>query len=138
LTVVQSKGSFASNMKNTLALPSMLALGLLAAGCTTAPVEYKYVGPGQELIKNDAGHVIGQKEMLRDADTGEQYEHLIYFTPRKDAAGKVVGYEESLPPGVVVRDLQGRRVGVRYSDLRSRGTNPRNDGVTVIITKPEE
>ena len=125
-------------MKNTLTLPSLLALGLLAAGCTTAPVEYKYVGPGRELIKNDAGHVIGQKEMLRDADTGEQYEHVIYFAPRRDANGKIVGYEEPLPPGVVVRDLQGKRVGVRYSDLRSRGTNPRSDGVTVIITKPEQ
>lgn len=125
-------------MKNTLALPSILALGLLAAACTSAPVEYKYVGPGRELIKNDAGHVIGQKEMLRDAESGDQYEHVTYFTPRRDAGGKVVGYEEPLPPGVVVRDLQGRRVGVRYNDLRSRGTNPRSDGVTVIITKPEE
>ena len=122
-------------MKNLLTLPSILAVGLLAAACRT-PVEYKYVGPGRELIKNADGHVVGQKEMLLDADTGEQYEHIVYFTPRRDASGKVVGYEEPLPPGVVVRDLQGRRVGVRYNDLRSRGTNPRSDGVTVIITKP--
>ncbi|HZE59234.1 MAG TPA: hypothetical protein VE085_01620 [Burkholderiales bacterium] len=125
-------------MNKTLAFPSILALGLLAAACTTAPVEYKYVGPGRELIKDADGHVVGQKEMLRDADTGEQYEHVTYFTPRRDAGGKIVGYEEPQPPGVVVRDLQGRRVGVRYTDLRSRGTNPRSDGVTVIITKPEE
>ena len=120
-------------MKTKLTLPSILVLGLLAAACSTAPVEYKYVGPGRELIKNADGHVVGQKEMLRDADTGEQFEHVTYFTPRRDANGKIVGYEEPLPPGVVVRDLQGRRVGVRYSDLRSRGTNPRSDGVTVIV-----
>ncbi len=120
-------------MKTKLTLPSILVLGLLAAACSTAPVEYKYVGPGRELIKNADGHVVGQKEMLRDADTGEQFEHVTYFTPRKDASGKVIGYEEPLPPGVVVRDLQGKRIGVRYSDLRSRGTNPRSDGVTVIV-----
>jgi len=125
-------------MKTKLTLASILVLGLLAAACSTAPVEYKYVGPGRELIKNAHGHVVGQKEMLRDADTGEQFEHVTYFTPRKDASGKVIGYEEPLPPGVVVRDLQGKRIGVRYSDLRSRGTNPRSDGVTVIITKPED
>jgi hypothetical protein len=130
---MQSKRSFAHNMKNTLTLPSILALGLLAAACSTAPVEYKYVGPGRELLKNADGHVVGQKEMLRDADTGERFEHVTYFTPRKDASGKVIGYEEPMPPGVVVRDLQGKRVGVRYSDLRSRGTNPRSDGVTVIV-----
>jgi len=125
-------------MNKTLALPSILALGLLAAACSTAPVEYKYVGPGRELLKNADGHVVGQKEMLRDATTGEMYENIVYFTPRKDDSGKIVGYEEPMAPGVVLRDLNGRRVGVRYSDLRSRGTNPNNEGVTVIITKPEE
>src|SRR3954468_17925465 len=120
-------------MKRTLSC-SIVALWVLAAGCTsTAPVEYKYVGSGRQPIKNVEGHVVGQKEMLRDPETGEQYEHVTYFTPRMDAKGIVVAYEEPLPPGVVVRDLQGRRVGVRYSDLRSRGTNPRNDGITVIV-----
>ena len=121
-------------MKTTI---TILALGLLAAACTRA-VEYRYQGSGQELLKNDQGHVIGSKEMLRDPTTGEQFEHITYFTPRRDQNGNIVGYEEPQPPGVVVRDLQGRRVGVRYTDLRSRGTNPRSDGVTVIITKPED
>jgi hypothetical protein len=116
-------------MKTTTAI---LALSLLAAACTRA-VEYRYQGSGQELLKNDQGHVIGQREMLRDPTTGEQFEHVTYFTPRRDPNGNIVAYEEPQPPGVVVRDLQGRRVGVRYSDLRSRGTNPRSDGVTVIV-----
>ena len=119
------------NTKNTL-----LPLVFLTAACA-APVEYRYTRGGPELIKNEAGHVVGQKEMLRDATTGEQYENIVYFTPRKDESGKIIGYEEPQSPGVVLRDLSGRRVGVRYSDLRSKGTNTA-EGVTVIITKPEE
>jgi len=121
------------NTKKTL-----LPLLLLSAACSSPPVEYKYAGPGRELIKNDQGHVVGQKERLRDATTGEQYENIVYFTPRRDEAGKIIGYEEPMAPGVVLRDINGRRVGVRYNDLRSKGTNPNNDGVTVIITKPED
>ena len=121
------------NMNKTLLLP----LFLLTAACA-GPVEYRYARGGPELIKNEQGHVVGQKEMLRDASTGEMYENIIYFTPRKDESGKIIGYEEPMAPGVVLRDINGRRVGVRYSDLRSKGTNPNNEGVTVIITKPEE
>ena len=116
---------------------TLLPLIFLTAACAS-PVEYRYARGGPELIKNDQGHVVGQKELLRDAATGEMYENIVYFTPRKDESGKIVGYEEPLAPGVVLRDLQGRRVGVRYSDLRSQGTNPGNDGVTVIITKPAD
>ncbi len=125
-------------MNITKALPPVLVLSAsLTAGCT-GPVEYRYARTGgPELIKNDQGHVVGQKETLRDATTGEMYENIVYFTPRKDENGKIIGYEEPQAPGVVLRDLNGRRVGVRYSDLRSKGTN-NSEGVTVIITKPEE
>lgn len=116
---------------------TIVPLLFLCAACST-PTEYRYTRGGPELIKNEAGHVVGQKEMLRDATTGEMYENIVYFTPRKDENGKIIGYEEPMAPGVVLRDVNGRRVGVRYSDLRSKGTNPNNDGVTVIITKPEE
>ena len=113
---------------------AVLFLLFLASACRT--VEYRYVGERQAL-KNEQGHVIGQKEMLRDPGTGEQFEQLTYYTPRRDEKGAIVGYEEELPPGYVVRDLQGRRVGVRYNDLRSRGTNPSSGGVTVIVSPPE-
>jgi hypothetical protein len=116
-------------------ITAILSLAFLASACST--VEYQYVG-GRQTLKNEQGHVVGQKEMLRDSRTGEQFEQVTYFTPRRDEKGTIVGYEEALPPGVVVRDLQGRRVGVRYSDLRSRGTNPRSDGVTVIINPAAE
>jgi hypothetical protein len=129
---MQSKGSFTRNMKPITAI---VCLAFVASACST--VEYQYVG-GRQSLKNEQGHVVGQKEMLRDASTGEQFEQITYFTPRRDAKGDVVGYEEPLPPGVVVRDLQGRRVGVRYTDLRSRGTNVRSDGVTVIVKPASE
>ena len=120
-------------MTKPTTITAILALNILTA-CST--VEYNYVG--RQTLKNDQGHVVGQKEMLRDARTGEQFEHVTYFTPRRDDKGTVIGYEEPLPPGVVVRDLQGRRIGVRYTDLRSRGTNARSDGVTVIVTPANE
>jgi len=129
---MQSKGSFTRKMKPITAI---LFLSFVTSACST--VEYQYVG-GRQPLKNEQGHVVGQKEMLKDPSTGEQFEQITYFTPRRDAKGAVVGYEEPLPPGVVVRDLQGRRVGVRYSDLRSRGTNVRSDGVTVIVKPASE
>jgi len=115
----------------------IVPLLFLCAACSTA-TEYRYTRGGPELIKNEEGHVVGQKEMLRDATTGEQYENIVYFTPRKDESGKIIGYEEPMAPGVVLRDVNGRRIGVRYNDLRSKGTNPNSEGVTVIITKPDE
>ncbi len=124
------------NMKKT-SLPLLFLAASLTAACGTSK-EYRYAKGGPEQIKNEQGHVVGIKEMLRDPSTGEMYENIVYFTPRRDESGKIIGYEEPLAPGVVLRDLNGRRVGVRYSDLRSRGTNPNNEGVTVIITKPEE
>jgi hypothetical protein len=55
--------------------------------------------------------------------------------PRLNEKGDVVGYEEPTPPrGTVLRGLDGRRVGLRYRDLRSRGTNPGGEGFTVIIS----
>ena len=72
-------------------------------------MEYKYVGPGRELLKNADGHVVGQKEMLRDAETGEQYEHVIYFTPRRDAGGN----GPRPRPRILVRDEGHRRHRVR-------------------------
>jgi hypothetical protein len=132
LTRLQSKRSFAPGMKRT---SSILGLALLASACST--VEYRYVG-GRETIKNEQGHVVGQKEMLRDPETGQQFEQITYYTPRRDEKGAIVGYEEPLPPGYVVRDLQGRRIGVRYTDLRSRGTNPGSGGVTVTVNPPAD
>ncbi len=55
------------------------------------------------------------------------------FTPLRDSAGDVIGYEEETRGGALIRDLQGRLVGNRFSDLRSRNTNMRSKGVTIVI-----
>jgi hypothetical protein len=41
----------------------------------------------------------------------------------------------SAPSGTVIRNLEGRRIGARYTDLRSRGTNPNAEGVGIIIKR---
>jgi hypothetical protein len=38
--------------------------------------------------------------------------------------------------GTLLRGLDGRRIGVRYGDLRSRASNPGSEGVTVIVSPP--
>ena len=55
------------------------------------------------------------------------------FTPRYTEAGTVVAYEEKIKGGVVLWDTRGKRVGSRYVDLRSRGTNARNSGLTIVF-----
>ena len=107
-----------------------LLAALLVAGC--ASVDYHYLA--SQPVTNDKGHVIGQKDLLSDARTGELIERVTLFKPRLDARGNVVGYEEPTPTGTVLRGLDGKRVGVRYTDLRSRGTNPQGEPVTVIVS----
>jgi hypothetical protein len=112
-------------------LKVLLAGVVLLAGCTT--VEYRILAT--ETIKNDKGHVVGHKDKLRDVQTGEEFETVTNYIPRLNAKGDVVGYEEPTPPrGTVLRGLDGRRVGLRYRDLRSRGSNPGSEGLTVIIS----
>ncbi len=105
-----------------------LVIASLAIGCTS--IEYGYVGV--QPIENNLGHIIGHKEMLRDARTGEEVERITYYTPRIDANGNVIGYEEQADSGTILRDVNGRRVGLRYNDLRSRDVNPRGD-VTITV-----
>jgi hypothetical protein len=106
-----------------------LAACLLAACAARAPIQP--VGP--QPITNDQGHVVGHREMLTDRRTGEQTEKVTYYVPRYDAQGAVVTYEEAVPDGVLIRAPDGRKIGVRYGDLRSRGTNTNREGVTVTV-----
>lgn len=102
---------------------------LLLCGC--AAVDYHYLA--SQPITDDKGHVVGQKELLSDARTGELVERVTLFIPRLDSRGNVIGYEEPMPSGSVLRGLDGKRVGVRNPDLRSRGTNPQAEPITVIV-----
>jgi len=109
-----------------------LALSCLLGACET--VEYSIVGT--QPIKNDQGHVVGHTDRLRDVRTGEELEEVTMYVPRLDQSGAIVGYEEPVMRGTLLRGLDGRRIGVRYGDLRSRAFNPGSEGVTVIVSPP--
>ena len=67
---------------------------------------------------------------------GERITQIALFLPRLDSSGHIVGYEERLRSGSVLRDLRGRKIGGRFDDLRSRKNMtivvlPREDTVAV-------
>ena len=97
------------------AITILLGLVALASGCSS--VEWKQVS--MQPLRNEQGHVIGQKETLCDCLNGERIARLALFEPRFDERGVLVGYEEKVRGGVQLRDLNGRRIGTRFMDLRS-------------------
>ena len=99
-------------------------------------MEYKPLG--KETLKNSQGHVIGYRERLCDCAAGEELDRVVLFTPRLTEAGTVMGYEEKIKNGVVLWNLRGKRIGSRYVDLRSRGTNARNSGLTIVFRSSAE
>lgn len=109
------------------------ALGLAAGGCTHLSPTAEGQPVAREDLKNAKGHVIGTKEVTRDAATGEAITHIALFVPRIDENGRIVGYEERVPGGTILRDLHGKKIGGRFVDLRSRGTNPGNKGVMIVV-----
>jgi hypothetical protein len=74
----------------------------------------------KESLRNDQGHVIGYKNMLRNDRTGEVLAQVLLYTPMRNDSGEVVGYEEQARDGAIIRDLNGRSIGSRFADLRSR------------------
>jgi hypothetical protein len=96
---------------------AMLAMCLAAGGCTTLT---DYGSVRKESLRNDQGHVIGYKEMLRNERTGEVIAQVSLFTPLRDDSGALIGYEEQAKGGAIVRDIDGRSIGSKFADLRSR------------------
>ena len=113
---------------------SLLAVTLAASACSL--LEFKPLG--KETLKNSQGHVIGYRERLCDCKAGEELDRVVLFTPRLTAAGNVIGYEEKVKNGFQLWDTRGKRVGTRYVDLRSRGTNARNSGLTIVVRPSTE
>ena len=116
----------------TLILAAVFAMG----GCSTladyGPVSKS--GPlSKKAVKNDQGHVIGYKQMLRNADTGEVVAQVALFTPVLGDSGTVIAYEEPARGGAIIRDLAGHSIGGRYADLRSRSTNSNSKGFTLVV-----
>ena len=93
----------------------ILALGLAAGGCSildTKPV-------AREDLTNAKGHVVGYKEMMRDSRTGEEMAQIALYVPQFGNRGEIIGYEERVRGGSVLRDLNGKRIGGSWHDLRS-------------------
>jgi hypothetical protein len=126
-------------LKSTVAI---LALGLAAGGCThLATPSGELQAIGKEDLRNAQGHVIGTKEIARDAATGERITQIALYLPRVDSRGRIVGYEERLRSGSVLRDLRGRKIGGRFDDLRSRKNMtivvlPREDDAVAVAAAP--
>jgi len=106
----------------------MLA-SLLMLGCSTT--QYQHVS--SRSLRNDQGHVVGHKETLRNTSNGEESVRTVLYVARYDAHGQVTGYEEPIAGGAVLRNIDGRRIGTRYADLRSRGSNAGNEGITLTV-----
>ena len=113
---------------------TLLAVSLAASGCSLL----EFTPLGKETLKNSQGHVIGYRERLCDCAAGEELDRVILFTPKYSEGGTVVAYEERIKGGVVLWDLKGKRIGSRYVDLRSRGTNARNSGLTIVFRSSPE
>ena len=106
----------------------MVALGLAAGGCTV--MESKPLV--REDLKNGQGHVVGYKDVIRTS-TGEEIAQIALFVPRTGERGEIIGYEERVRGGSVLRDLSGKRIGGRFVDARSRGTNPQSRGLLIVV-----
>ncbi|HET7363857.1 MAG TPA: hypothetical protein VFJ70_09845 [Burkholderiales bacterium] len=109
------------------------ALILALGGCTA--IETKPLA--REELRNAQGHVIGYKDMMRDERSGEELAQITLFVPRLDERGQIVGYEERVNGGTVLRDVNGKRIGARWLDVRSRGTNPQNKGLLITVRGKE-
>jgi len=109
----------------------IIAACFAIGGCTTMSDFGTSVR--KESLRNEQGHVIGYKNMLRNEQTGEVLAQVSLYTPMLGESGEVVGYEEQARDGSIIRDLNGRSIGARFSDLRSRGTNARNKGLMIVM-----
>jgi hypothetical protein len=108
----------------------VLVAGLGLAGCATMD---DFGSAGRQAVRNEQGHVIGYKDILKNKKSGEVVAQVHMFTPMRDDAGDIIGYEEETRDGAVIRDLRGRAIGNRFTDMRSRNTNMRSRGVTIVI-----
>jgi cytochrome c556 len=108
----------------------IVAASFAAGGCTTLT---DYGSVRKEALRNDQGHVVGYKEMLRNERTGEVIAQVSMYAPLLDHSGAIIGYEEHAKDGTIIRDLDGRSIGGRFADLRSRGTNAKNKGLMIVM-----
>ena len=97
---------------------------LLVGGCSTL-TDLGVVR--KEGLRNDEGHLIGYKQIVRSERTGEVFAQVQMFTPVRGSDGELIGYEEQVRDGAIIRDASGRPIGNRFADLRSR------KGLTIVF-----
>ena len=105
------------------------AAALALAACAT---QDNFTTVSREQFRNNEGKLVGHRELLRNNDTGELVHKVELYAVLTDANGRIVGYEERTRSGAVVYDDQGRPVGSRMVDLRSKGSNPSSRGVVFM------
>ena len=96
----------------------IIAACFAIGGCTTMSDFGTSVR--KESLRNEQGHVIGYKDMLRNEQSGEVIAQVQLYTPLRSDSGDLVGYEEQTRGGAIIRDVNGRVIGSKFSDLRSR------------------
>lgn len=114
-------------IRTLMILTASFAIG----GCSTMGGDF--TPTGRQAMKNAEGHVVGYKQMLRNQETGEVSAQVQLFTPVKNAQGEIVAYEERSGENSIIRGVDGRQIGTRFNDVRSRGTNAKSKGITLII-----
>jgi hypothetical protein len=105
------------------------AAALALAGCAT---QGEYTSVRKDPLKDGRGHVVGERESMVEVNSGALVERVEVYVVLLDSEGKFIGYEQRLKDGSIVRDADGRPIGMRYLDLRSRGTNPRSSGLLLL------
>jgi hypothetical protein len=105
------------------------AAALAMAGCAT---QDQFATLRTDFLQDRQGNVIGERETLRNLRTGEVIERTEIFILLLDSQGGLLGYEQRLKNGSIVRDSEGRPIGARFVDLRSRGTNPNSPGLLIL------
>ena len=106
----------------------IVAASLLAGGCSTL-TDLGVVR--KEGLRNESGDLVGYKQLMRNERTGEVFAQVQMFTPVRDGQGNLIGYEEQVRDGAIIRDPSGRPIGNRFSDLRSR------KGLTIVFRPAE-
>ena len=119
-------------MKALKKLTLIAALGFAAGGCSMIETQ-STAAVGREDLKNAQGHVVGYKDVIRNSATGEEIAQIALFVPRVGERGQIIGYEERVRGGSVLRDLHGKRIGGRFFDVRSRASNPQSKGLLIVV-----
>lgn len=121
-------------MIRTLTAVAVAVASLALGGCSTLS---EYGSYQREELRNEQGHVIGHKQLMRHAQSGEVIARVALYTPFADSSGEIIGYEEPVKDGSILRGLDGRSMGGRFTDLRSRATNNKSKGLVVVFRQPE-